>query len=623
MTVKRIVCHHQSVMFYVLGPLRISSGGPLIGPRGARDRTFLAELLAHSGSVVSAQHIVETVWPDRLPANRANALHVRISRLRSLFRDITGSDDAPQVISTHPEGYRIEPSWTDAARFEALVAEAERDRRTGAPAAAADKLAEALGLWQGDPYLDVTTGDCVTAEARRLTDLRLNALELQAEVLLSLGAHSEVVNRLSAVAGQYPLRERLHGHLITALHRAGRSAEALVAYAGLRTVLNEELGTEPNRHLRQLHQVVLTQQDAHQSTEPPAPPRPPAPVVEAPFQLPPDIGDFVGRQDTVADLVAALTGSHDQALPIATVTGRGGSGKTALAVRAAHRLRGTFPDGQLYLDLHADREHPADPAEVLARVLVDLGMSRTAVPDGVERRSAAYRSVLANRRVLVLLDNARDEAQVQPLLPGTAGCAVLVTSRARLTGLAATCRTELRPLDPVGSRELLARIAGPERIATSPWSADEIASRCDHLPLALRIAGARLSARPYWSVSDLAARLADERCCLDELRHGTSTVRASLDADYRALAPHDRHLLHRLGTLGPARFTADATAGLLEVRPGELLPALERLADVSLLDVESRHGADGVSFGFTNLTRVYARERARAEHPGPEGTGCP
>jgi tetratricopeptide (TPR) repeat protein/transcriptional regulator with XRE-family HTH domain len=346
-----------------------------------------------------------------------------------------------------------------------------------------------------------------------------------------------------------------------------------------------------------------------------------------PCQLPHDIADFTGRTEVVARLSTLLAGASDGAPgPAATlvsvIVGGGGMGKTTLAVHVAHRVRARFPDGQLFIDLRGAEPSPADPGEVLGRLLRALGVDAAAIPEGSDERAGLYRSLLAGRRVLVVLDNAASEAQVVPLLPGSPTCAVLVTSRAALAGLGGV---RLLELDVLGSAEavaLLGRIVGPQRVAAEPTAAGALARLCGYLPLALRVAGARLAARPHWRLAQLVERLADERQRLDQLTHRHLGVRASLTLSYQALEPAARLLFGRLGLLEAPDVAAWAAAALLGSPLEQAAELADRLVDARLLEVAGRDATGQVRYRLHDLVRLYARERAEAEDPPTERTAA-
>jgi tetratricopeptide (TPR) repeat protein len=303
---------------------------------------------------------------------------------------------------------------------------------------------------------------------------------------------------------------------------------------------------------------------------------------------------------------------------VSAVTGTAGVGKSALAVHVAHQLAAAFPDGQLYASLRGAHPHPLDPAEVLGGFLRALGVDGAAIPSAVEERAGLYRSLLAGRRVLVVLDDAGGEAQVRPLLPGSPTCAVLVTSRARLAGLEGARLLDLDVFDPEQAVALLGRIAGSGRVAAEPEAAAALARLCGYLPLALRVTGARLAARPHWRLAQLVARLADQRQRLDELTHGHLAVRASLGLSHRALEPVAKTLFGRLGLLQAPDVAAWAAAALLDSSVEQATELADRLVDARLLEVAGRDATGQVRYRFHDLVRVYARERAEADDPPRE-----
>lgn len=359
---------------------------------------------------------------------------------------------------------------------------------------------------------------------------------------------------------------------------------------------------------------------------PRAQPVPSAPTDATPRQLPPDVADFVGRIELVCQLRQLLArrpdglaeGANTAAVVLSAVAGKAGVGKSALAVHVAHQLTAEFPDGQLYTSLRGAHPHPLDPSEVLAWFLRALGVDGDAIPSGVDQRAALYRSRLAGRRMLVVLDDAGSEEQVLPLLPGSATCAVLVTSRVALTGLGGVRLVELDVLDPAQAVALLGRIVGPQRVAAEPTAAAELAGLCGYLPLALRVAGARLAARPYWQLTQLVERLADERQRLSQLSHGHLGVRASLTLSYQALEPGAQALFRRLGLLEAPDVAAWATAALLDGSAEQAEELADRLVDARLLEVAGRDATGQVRYRLHDLVRIYARERAEAEDPPEE-----
>lgn len=340
------------------------------------------------------------------------------------------------------------------------------------------------------------------------------------------------------------------------------------------------------------------------------------------FQLPAAVADFTGRSDLTANLCHWLTtptrrAESPQAVAVAIVTGRAGVGKTALAVHVGHQLRRAFPDGQLFVTLDGANAEPFDSGEALGRFLRALGMDATQIPDRVQDRAALFRARTARRRVLVVLDDAGGEAQLRPLLPGGSGCGVLVTSRSPLTALEGARLVDLDGFNLDQALELLARIIGRARTAAEPDAATAIVDRCGRLPLAVRIAGARLLAKPHWPLAKLAERLGDERRRLDELAAGDLEVRASVALSYQGLDGLQRRTFRRLGLLEATTFSAWAAAALLDLPVPQAERSLEALTDARLLDVVGRDGIGQVRYRFHDLMRLFARERAAAE----EGEG--
>jgi tetratricopeptide (TPR) repeat protein len=479
-------------------------------------------------------------------------------------------------------------------------------------------LDEAVGLWRGRALADVPATPLVAAEADRLEESRIEALELRAEASLACGRHAEVVPEMRRLLADNPLQEKLWALLIRALYGAGRQAEALEVYEQARNRIADELGVDPGAGLRQLyHQILNADDDQPGNPLAPADRGPvlaPAPV---PAQLPADIPDFTGRSEQVDQLRELLTGAGGEDSPgavrVVLVMGSGGLGKSALAVHAAHLLASQFPDGQLYANLLGATQ-PADPAEVLGRFLRDLGMHGHRIPLGEEELAAHFRTRLAGKQVLIVLDDARDAAQVIPLLPGSASCAVLVTTRNWLPELVGSVALDLEVLSPDEGRELFTRVVGAKRVAAEPAAADEVLAACVGLPLAIRIAGARLATRSAWSVRTLADRLADERRRLDELRVGNLAVRASFEVSFASLR---REAADGAGPAGAFRLlglwtgpwirlpAASALLGESEVATGD---ALDALVDAHLLE-----SLEPDRYGFHDLLRFYAADRARTQ----------
>jgi DNA-binding SARP family transcriptional activator len=628
--------------FRLLGPLEIQAGEDDWRGIGApKWRAVLAALLINAGQIVPADVLINEVWPGTPPAKAGNLISIYVLRLRRLL----GDTDSTLLVTRAP-GYllRLRPGDTDAQVFEALVGEGRRAYAAGEPERAAAQLAEALALWHGSPLADVPPTTLVETEAERLADLRLDAAELRITAELACGSHAQVIPELRRLLADHSLRENLWLLLMQALDGAGRHAEALEAYGQARSVLAEELGVDPGAELRQCYAELLAKDDASARDAGDAPgsisagtvaagSRPPVPAaaaariprpVPAPAQLPADVADFTGREDQVKHLCDLLASGGAEADPgavrIALVAGSGGLGKTSLAVHAAHRVRASFPDGQLYVDLLGATSHPLPPADVLARFLRDLGVDGRDIPVDDDERAARYRTVLAGRRMLIVLDNARDAAQVRPLLPGTASSAVLVTTRSRMPDLASTQLVDLNVLDDDEALTLFTRVVGDERAAAEPEATAELLLACAGLPLAIRICAARLNMRSGWTIQTMASRLRDEHRRLDEMRAGDLAVRASFQVSFASLpanaqadgiAPADAFRL--LGLWQGPSISSAAAAALFGTSEYVTEDALEALVDAHLLESTSPD-----RYKFHDLLRVYSSERAVADLSGPD-----
>ena len=637
--------------FRLLGPVEVRAGEDWRGIGAPKWRSVLAALLIHPGQIVSADTLIGELWRDEPPARAANLVSIYVLRLRRLMDDPDG-----HLLVTRAPGYllRVAGDDTDALLFEAMVRDGRRAFAAGDPERAARRLTEALGLWYGRPLADVPPTPLVEAEAERLSELRLGADELRITAELALGGHDQAVAELRRLLADHPLREGLWLLLMRALDGAGRHAEALEAYGQARDAISGQLGVDPGAELRQLHADLLAKDTAPagvitvsipggtvllRGDDPPGtppvlgglpvpsnPPGPPGPARGAsrraalgPAQLPADITDFTGRDEQVkrlSDLLSGIGASGDPgAVRIAVVAGAGGLGKTSLAVHAAHRVRRRFPDGQLYVDLLGATAAALPPGDVLARFLRDLGVDGRDIPVDEAERAARYRTTLARRRMLVVLDNARDAAQVRPLLPGSASSAVLVTTRSRMPDLASTKLVDLNVLDDDEALKLFVKVVGEERAAAEPEATAELLDACAGLPLAIRICAARLVTRSGWTIRAMAGRLTDEHRRLDEMRAGDLAVRASFEVSFTSLPPStdkrgiDPALAFRLLGLwhGPSISSA-AAAALFGVPEYSAEDALEVLVDTHLLESVATD-----RYRFHDLLRVYAAERAEAD----------
>ncbi|MGQ0779372.1 MAG: BTAD domain-containing putative transcriptional regulator [Pseudonocardiales bacterium] len=493
----------DDVRFAVLGPLTLRRGRRPVRLGGPRPRALLASLLLRANQLVGVDQLVDRLWGADPPKDARAALQVVVARLRQAL------DTDAERVRTQPGGYLIAvaPDELDLLRFNELVARAEEASLAGDVAAESMLLTEAVGLWHGPPLTNVSSDLLHREDVAQLAERRLLAEERRIDAGLRLGRHAALIPELTSLTAQHPLRERFWVQLALALYRSGRQAEALATYRSVAKLLSDELGLDPGPELRQLHQAVLTAD--------PTLAVPDALPLSQPWQvhcqLPLDIDAFVGRERLVDQLVELLGSGADNSLPIVALSGSPGVGKSALAIRVAHQLRSAFPDGQWYLQLTGTSATPRSPSDVLAELLVTAGLPATVLPAGLHERAAVLRARLADRRVLLVCDDAASVDQVRPLLPGTAGCGVLVTSRTNLSGLAlqGAHHIILDPLSSAEATELLTGLLGAGRVHAEPEAAAELAGLCDHIPLALRIAAANLMARPRTS---LGAYVVGQNC---------------------------------------------------------------------------------------------------------------
>lgn len=567
--------------FAILGTLEVRGPAGPVTLTGARQRAALAALLLHPNRVVPVDDLINGLWPRHPPATARDQVQIVVSSLRRALGD-GGRPPARQVVVTRPPGYmlRIEPDHLDVLRFEALIQDADGQLTAGHRDRAASTLRAALGLWRGPALADVPTP--ITAiEARRLAELRLATVEKLVELELTLGRYGELVPELTRLVAEHPHHERLRGLLMTTLDLAGRKADALQVYRTGRRYLVDELGLEPGPQLRRLEQQILADVDTDRPARSPGLPG-------APAHLPMDVPGFTGRTEALRrlDTILAQAPADSAAAVVVALSGAAGIGKTSIAVRWAHRVRDRFPDGQLYVNLRGfgPGRSAMAPAEAVRGFLDALGVAAAQVPATLDAQTRLFRGLLAGRRMLVLLDNARDAEQVRPLLPGAPGCAVLVTSRNQLAGLAAAEGAHLLILDllsPAEARQLLAYRVGAERVAAEPEAVDEIIRYCARLPLALAIAAACAATNPGFPLAVLAAELRKSHGRLDAFENGdiATDVRTVLSWSYEALGDDAARLFRLLGLHpGPdvAAPAAASLAGLPVRRARALLAALTR-----------------------------------------------
>ncbi|MEU5400814.1 BTAD domain-containing putative transcriptional regulator [Streptomyces sp. NPDC005963] len=594
--------------FRILGPLEVwTDDGRRARTEGAKQERMLAVLLLNAGAVVPVARLVDAVWDDEPPATA----HRQVRNLAGLLRrKLATAQDGPPALLTDGPGYRIAPDGhqVDARTFAHRVSVARQLAEHGEPVAAVQEFRSALGLWRG-PVLDGLSGSLLTAGSVALNELRLTAWENCLDLEAELGRHRQIIPELTALVAEHPLRDRFVSQLVRALHRAGRQADGLAAYGRFARRLADELGLDPGPELQLLQRELLKG-----GPVPAAPSTRPRQQAPRPAQLPPALATFVGRRAELGALDGGLAGPS-VAAGIDVVTGGAGTGKTALAVHWAHQVREHFPDGQLYVNLRGYAfGPPLAPYEALARFLRALDTDPERIPGTIDESAALYRSLLADRRVLVLLDNAHNAEQVRPLLPGSAGSLALVTSRDGLAGLTAcdgARRLVLDVLPQTEAVELLARITGADRTRAEPRAAAELAAACGHLPLALGIAAGRLAERPHRTLAEHAAELQDSENRLTAFQidgDATSALRVAFDLSYRALQPAPQQLFRLLG-LAPDSCISTAAAAALSGSPiAGTRPVLEHLAAAHLVNPA---GPD--RYRLHDLLRCYAAERATAE----------
>jgi DNA-binding SARP family transcriptional activator len=586
------------VEFQLLGPVRAWTDGQPADLGVRKQRFMLAMMLLDANKHVPAQRLVDLTWPDGAPDSARAVIHTQVSRLRSVLAAADAERHGVALLRDG-SGYLLQcdPQRIDLYRFRALCADA---RATADDENRIALLDRALALWDGPALSSVATEEVRVRLSRPLDESRLVAMEERFDAYLRLNRHAEVIHELTELAAEHPHRQQLIARLMLALHRCDRTAEALTTYQQLYQALDRELGIEPAPALRQLQLQILRDD-------------PTLHLYPGPRQLPPDVDHYTGRQQHIDELAELLAPDQDRvAPPTVAVTGKPGLGKTALAVRAAHRLAPQFPDGQLFVDLRGAGSNPRDPAEVLARFLRDLGVPGADIPASLEERTGLFRDRTATRHLLVVLDNAASEDQVRPLIPGNAECAVLITSRRRLTGLDMRSLMDLDVLGVDDALALLADLTADKRVAKDDTAARRIVQLCGGLPLALRIVGTKLRSRPHQTVADLADRLADERNRLDELVGGDREVRASFLLSYDSLEKAEQRTFQLLALMPDAGFPAWAAAAVLdeEFRTTERL--LENLVDVNLLECW-RGQAARTRYRFHDLIRLYAQETLESQ----------
>ncbi|MGW2327392.1 AfsR/SARP family transcriptional regulator [Streptomyces sp. NPDC001700] len=591
----------------------------LLGPTAAQQRSVLAMLVMEPGRVVSVDRLVMAVWGEDPPGSARNAVQVQISKLRRILAALPDTE-----LTTSAKGYCLTTPRTavDLHRFRDLV----REARTVNDDRAAGLLRAALQLWRGPALADVAGGWLSDTVGAGLEEERRAAVEECAALDVRAGRHHEAAAQLSALVAEHPLREGSVALLMEALRRSGRRADALALFRATRQRYAEELGIEPGEELQRLHHQALAEATGtagasgptgaagvsggeDDATAAPGPHTATAAGTAVPAQLPPDVAHFTGRERELGGLDSLLRATATAAA-IGVIAGSGGLGKTTLAVHWAHRVRERFPDGQLYVNLRGfgPTGSAMTVAEAVRGFLDAFQVPAHRIPATVEAQTALYRSLLADRRVLVLLDNARDAEQVRPLLPGSPGCLVVLTSRNELTGLVVAEQARPLPLDLLGraeARELLIGRIGAERAAAEPQAVEDVVTVCAGLPLALAIVAARAATHPRFSIAALAGELHDARGSLDAFEGGDATtdVRAVFSWSYHSLGADAARLFRLLGVHPGPYIAAPAAASLAGVDVAQARRLLSRLTRAQLL-AERSPGR----YAFHDLLRAYAME---------------
>ncbi|WP_327104871.1 AfsR/SARP family transcriptional regulator [Nonomuraea glycinis] len=631
--------------FHLLGPLGVQLKGMPVRVSAHKQRTVLAMLLAHAGRTVPIQSLVAEVWDERPPRSAVPNVHTYVMRLRHLLS--AADPRAGRRLVTSDGGYllQVDPPELDLFLFEELLTLARKALVRKDLRAAEDAYERALGIWRGTAAQDVPLGPVLRDVVAQLTDRYLSTVEEHLDVRLALGSHRAALDRLRELTRRYPLRERLHAQSMVALYRCGDVTGALEAFATARRVLAHELGLDPGAEMRRLHRAILDGDPVLDGTglltgtdlgnTGMLTPGGTGMLADTggvtldggdgyrrARRLPPEPSAFVGRRSELARANDVLYGAAPpgSGARVIALHGAGGVGTSALALHLAHRATGRYTDGRLYVDLRGSSPGvpPLRPADALGGFLRALGVPGREVPATTAEAAAAYRSLLAGRRVLVILDNAADAAQVTPLLPASDGCAALITSRT-LPATVDAVPIAVGMLDETDAVRLLRLLVGESRVAAEPEAAADVARWCGYHPLALHIAGTRLASRPNWSLRRFGERLRDRRRRLDVLQAPGLSIRSCFQASYGLLT--DRagtvrtaaaRACRLLGVLDLPEVGIGRTAALLDVDPHLAEAALDELTEFRLLEP-----AAGARFRMHDLVRLVAAELSVA-HDTPE-----
>ncbi|MFI5491340.1 BTAD domain-containing putative transcriptional regulator [Actinoplanes sp. NPDC051859] len=553
--------------FGILGPLEVRHDGRRIAIGGTKQRRVVATLVLSAGQVVSVDQLIDAVWDGEPPVTARKQVQNAISTLRRT--------PVSEALAAVGSGYvlQVPARQVDAGRFDQCLAEAQAARSRHDLARAAETLRTGLAIWRG-PALAGVGGRTISTAASQLEERRLSAVTAWAEVSLDLGSHAAVADELCAELDRYPLCEPLAGLLMLALYRAGRTAESLVWYERIRHTIADDLGVDPGPELQnQYHRILAADRTLSYRSEASLPRN----------YLPRDVGHFTGRLPELERLTAVANGGG--VTVIQAIDGMSGVGKTAIAVHAAHRLADQFEDGQLFVDLHghtAGRD-PLTADEALDVLLRAMGYPDARIPKNLDEKAAMWRGELAGRRILVVLDNALSSAQVTPLLPGSASCSVMITSRRRLTGLAGADVLSLDTLPPDDAVALFRAVAGSDRCEAEATAVIKVVQLCGYLPLAIGMAAARLRSRPQWKLSDLVARLTDDRGRARLLRSDDFGVTAAFALSYQHLVDSEQRMFRLLGLHPGTDIDVFSAAALADLPSHEAEHLLDALCDMHLL----------------------------------------
>ncbi|MET4924819.1 BTAD domain-containing putative transcriptional regulator [Streptomyces sp. PSRA5] len=612
----------------ILGPMEISGQGEDRTPSAPMARRLLAALLLHANEQVRTSTLIDELWDGEPPRLARKTIQTYVYQLRKPPHSAAaaaGVGGPGERVETCPNGYRIRlaPDELDLWQFERHLARARADLGDGDPESAARTLRVGLALWRGDAFADIETGPALAARVAQLADARLGALELRVEADLRLGRHHRLMGELRQLTSDHPLNEEFAAQLMLAAYRSGQRGTALETFGQLRRDLVDELGIEPSHRLQRLQRDVLNEAPSLDlvpgrpgglagATAGTAASAAPVAVIA---QLPPDAPDFVGRRAELARIVTCARSGGDTPLTapqVVTVLGGAGSGKSTVTVRAAHLLREHFADGQFYVRLHDETDRPTDPAAALRSLLRDIGMRVDELPDQVDELARIFRSWSADRSLLLVLDDAFGPEQVLPLLPGGSLSAVLVTSRVRLPGLPGAANVELGPMETDDGVALLASLAGADRVGADVAAARQTVCLTGNRALGVRAAGEKLAARPMWSVTELAARLAPEHRRLAELGSGSLDVLGRLAGACARLAEPDSRALACLARAGAVPFDIPRAARTLALDTWAAELLVGRLLDHHVVEMaESAPGAATV-YRIPELIRLVARTHAQA-----------